>query len=174
MKENKKMDRKILFRGKSTEQKKWLYGDILHEIHEGGPIATPSIHYEKNGLPWFENVEIGTIGQYIGLEDRKGTKIFEGDVLKCTQKESLEYNDDGISDRYVVKFDFGWIGCCGFTAFPVSSLDDESFEMAVQQLGGDITWPNNNVLLNHQHYDIIGNIHDQPELGKNGLIEYHP
>ena len=42
--------------------------------------------------------------------------------------------------------------------------DDEQFEIATQQLGGLITWPDDNVLNNCWHYEIIGNVYENPEM----------
>ncbi len=76
--------REILFRGKCEENKKygvekskWVYGDLVHCDDE----YTPSISVDENG--WYGNyrVDPSTVGQFTGLLDRNGTRIFDGDIV---------------------------------------------------------------------------------------------
>jgi uncharacterized phage protein (TIGR01671 family) len=83
-------------------------------------------------------VDPATVGQYVGRDDPNGTKIFEGDVMTCGTV--VEFNTDGIG---------GCSYCYGAfygTGFIVSS-DDKLYYFDKR---------------NH----VIGNIHDNPELGK--------
>lgn len=67
----------ISFRGKSIESGKWIYGDLLH-------IGEDSLYISENPQQSgnIEEVIPDSVGQYIGLNTRKGTRIYEGDILK--------------------------------------------------------------------------------------------
>lgn len=67
--------REILFRGKRKDGKGWAYGDLnQNDIHNGVSIRT-------NGCI-ITSVLSETIGQFTGLLDKSGIKIFENDKIK--------------------------------------------------------------------------------------------
>ena len=143
--------REILFRGKRPDNGEWVEG--WYEMYPFGrwPVKTSIIPSEGAKAGHYEHVEVdsSTVGQYTGLKDKNGQRIFEGDMIKPF--------DDEI-DKMVVEFrqgqfllclygergymaEYGWeesgnYGC--FEAEPLSSYGDD--------------------------IEVIGNIHDSPEL----------
>lgn len=130
--------REILFRGKRVDNGKWVEGDFCHPSN----ICKESIGYDEqlkqSGVPIWEdyNVQPETVGQYTGLTDKNGKKIFEGDIVKTTL---------GITR---IVFD----KCRGFGGY-----SDQK-----RKTGGLIYLQGIDLAFG----EIIGNIHDNPELLK--------
>lgn len=71
--------REILFRGWNKKNKKWIYG--YYFVNRGVHFISPDGF--ANPLDSYEDyvVEADTVGQYTGMKDAKGKRIFEGDIL---------------------------------------------------------------------------------------------
>ena len=138
--------REILFRGKRVDNGEWEYGAYIkatrhwHKrgIHEDWICSSVLQNGGYLNMVSKYPVTADSIGQYTGLTDKKGEKIFEGDVLNFVWFSSFGVARD---DRGVVRYDDE------FCAFCVTS-----------NAGG--TWAWSEV----EHAEVIGNIHDDAYL----------
>ena len=68
--------REILFRAKRKDDGKWVYGDLTHVIR-----ITPNRDKKCIRVGGYD-VDESTIGQFTGMLDSNGEKIFEGDIVE--------------------------------------------------------------------------------------------
>lgn len=135
--------REILFRGKpigvdnpdDASHAYWIEGSLVHQTkYYGDPVDRYHILYtgEFDG-DYYDDVIVRpeTVGQFTGLLDKNGKKIFEGDIVR---------DDDG--DVEIVKFIKG-------SYYPFVQIYDH------------LWW-------DADECKIIGNIHDNPGLLKEG------
>lgn len=136
--------REILFRGKRLDDGEWVCGSFSPDAREvrGSKFEMPGFirnyDFEYDGLCLVITHEVDrkTVGQYTGLRDKNGKRIFEGDIVRCGTGRICKvtfFISPGVSG-----FDLVAIG--GFDAPP----------------------PYNWALFTDT--EVIGNIHDNPEL----------
>jgi hypothetical protein len=124
--------RDIIFRGKRVKDGKWGYGSLFSsmtgqkfirwEVDDDGEIE---------GIVRYEVIP-ETVGQFIGLLDKNGKKIFEGDIVRIEDFANavVKWRED--------------IACWTLQGYIIGNTWDSSM------------------------LEVIGNIHDNPELLEGG------
>ena len=93
------MKREISFRGARVCDGHFVNGSLVEvngECDSNESVPHIVISYGPDTFDWFE-VEPETVGQYTGIDDREGEKIFEGDIFKIGAENNI----------YTVRFDYG-------------------------------------------------------------------
>ena len=135
--------REIKFRGRSVHTDNWCYGSFVNNFDEPY-ICGFDIWEQGRNKEWSEEkVELHTVGQFTGLHDKNGKEIYEGDIVRFNQKFLIE-------NILFVGYEYSHIG--GF-----SLCTKEGY----YGMFGD-AW------LEPFYCEVIGNIHDNPELLKGG------
>lgn len=172
------MNREILFRGKGFG--KWHYGSYIH-FDKKPTNGCCNINYKDfivtNGDEhYFPITDLSSVGQYTGLKDKNGKEIFEGDIIQVKEYENIlmqGFNDDP-------------------NCFDVFTLDEIKGDLRLSYTSpviweeGTFCISTNGDWLHHNDmflavlfgdmkrsspifdFEVIGNIHDNPEMVKGG------
>lgn len=125
--------REILFRAKRIDDGEWIEGLLCYNIYSHLSIQPTK---EENCCP----ILMASIGQFTGLTDKNGKKIFEGDIVKGAWNTVFQVVYD---DCYL-----------GFRA-----KEKDGFHNCIDYYGLD-------------RLEVIGNIHDNPQLLKEEGVKY--
>nr|DAJ39469.1 MAG TPA: YopX protein [Caudoviricetes sp.] len=165
------MNREIKFRGKRVNGGEWVYGMTI----SNGTIKRKAndVFFEVAENKWV-GVHPETLGQYTGLKDRNRKEIYEGDIMQVREYENIlmrEFNDD------TSRFDM-------FTIDEIKGDMRNSYTSPVIWEEGTFCISTNGDWLHHNDmflavlfgdmkrsspifdFEVIGNIHDNPELIK--------
>ena len=138
-------EREILFRGKRVDNGEWIEGYFLpgnerQSLHPCIFVYLP----ETQNFECFD-IDIDTLGEYTGVKDKNGTRIFEGDIIKITGFHTTAIAAVKYGSTSEKSTHWGWYfdDNDGHTYFLMSKAFCEDYNAI-----------------------IIGNIHDNPELLK--------
>ena len=132
--------REILFRGKRLDNGAWETGSLVI-VRIGCRDAQYYIADKMTG--YHTPVDPSTIGQYTGLKEKNGKRIFEGDIVAQNWYDYDEPRDDS----------FGKVVFCEYDcSFSVMDVNKDGF-MPLGRCGSY-----------HWEVEVIGNAHDNPEL----------
>ena len=132
--------REILFRGKRLDNGAWETGSLVivrMDCHDAQ-------YYIADKMTGYHTpVDPSTVGQYTGLKDKNGKRIFEWDIVAQNWYDYDEPRDDS----------FGKVVFCEYDgSFSVMDVNKDGF-MPLGRCGSY-----------HWEVEVIGNIHDNPEL----------
>ena len=145
--------REILFRGKRIDNGDWVDGclaayDLICQNYPEDISNATGEYYGQTPYVGFVEVDTETVGQFTGLMDKNGRGIFEGDILHISKIA------DGLGAYYQPPFDYPvnvavkWDLCAWMWE---TLCEDKRY----------ISFPD---AWCHYECEIIGNIHDNPEL----------
>ena len=134
--------REILFRGKRMDDGEWVEGYLVKAV--GGECMILPVTTEHCGGAEFSegyHCDPTTVGQYTGLKDKNGKRIFEGDICRNTRTGEI------VSVK--------WHGTMAGYVWDKRRADSFLFDFGELFRACD-------------KYEVIGNIHDNPEMLKGG------
>lgn len=145
--------RDIIFRAKTIDDSRWKYGDLITVKREN------LCGIKENSVLGIKHLcKSGTIGEYTGLSDKNGTKIFEGDIVSV----DYDVNYTGVARHRIGNFKVVFKNGC-FMKESIANPQLSLFE--------------NNERKGLYHFipsdvcTIIGNIYDNPELLAEGAAD---
>ena len=157
--------REILFRGKRTDNGTWTCG-YLFCISERAYLCWGT----TNNVPNTKEVIPETVGQYTGLTDKNGRKIFEGDVILYHHKVKKLVPCEDATQEEIQHYGLDHVTGLGLAYRPTKTIRYKGYVTI------DNLWGANINLTNNCHWwlcekngqltsvEIIGNIYDNPEL----------
>lgn len=140
--------RDIIFRGKRLDNGEWETGSLIISMVCG----IKQYHIQREGTAGYLYcfaVDPDTVGQYTGLQDKNGKKIFEGDIFK------EDYSG-------IVRSVFRVPGGLAFEDNPVSFGYDHRAPVYPYSSIAEMQ----NASWLSKYCEVVGNIHDNPDLLK--------
>ena len=159
--------REILFRGKRVDNGEWVEGYCAAESYTKNTYNHGYILENEKDLfakkAWL--VDSRTVGQSTGMTDKNGKKIFEGDIVKLFDVAVGEIVQEcgafGIGCRQLIDFDYlasEIAPVTGHNNTPLFCYNDNFVSL------WELYWNYNEKNDEISVIEVIGNIHDNPEL----------
>ncbi|EPS8735746.1 YopX family protein [Listeria monocytogenes] len=142
--------REIEFRGNRIDNGEWIYGNLMQfedsatfifaDERKGASTLTYA-HFIINNM---HAIDEKTVGQYTGLKDKNGKKIFEGDIVAFSE-----------DDFHVFNSQVEYFSEVGYPAFDIKVPSTYYFDSNVFS---EVS------MSGLYEIEVIGNIHENPEL----------
>lgn len=154
--------REILFRGKRTDNGEWIYGDLMQNVD---CIKIREQEKDVKHIAKSFEIDLETVGQYTGLADKNGKRIFDGDIIRYTfdSPDDPTATENGLKARTGRIFWSDWRASFAVTAGRNGSAslnNDVARYVRGRQVYEYVRGANT--------VEVIGNIHDNQELLKGG------
>ena len=167
--------REILFRGKRTDNGEWV---------DGFYTRVADVHYILSGI--FDSLTNGiintrgykvipeTVGQYTGLTDKNGRKIFEGDIILYHHNVKKLVPCEDATQEEIQHYGLDHVTGLGLAYRPTRTIRYKGYVTIDNLWGLDLNLGNRCQWWRCKEgeqlmaVEVIGNIHDNPELLEGG------
>ena len=144
--------REILFRGKRIDNGKWIKGFYYERLNPFTEDGHPVKYFIADVPPFANEIHQETIGQFTGLFDKNGAKIFEGDIIEFGSRNLVVWWDQE-------KFQWRAKAVLDTPTSPYEYFRDKEWDDI------DLGWIYAELpSIGKTTTTIIGNIHDNPEM----------
>jgi uncharacterized phage protein (TIGR01671 family) len=155
------MNREYEFRG--FDSREWRYGDL--EYNRKDDVARIHTYKEDGSYGKQYLVDPYTVGEFTGMTDKNGVKIFEGDVVKriSVNSDSSLYYDCGvvIFDNGNASFKLSMYKCV-FNGRDIGLFDDD--DDATCNFVTNVVYDGQTPQEDEYYYEVIGNVYDNSDL----------
>ena len=144
------MKREIEFRGQRADNKEWVYGFYYKRTYFYGDlsvkhyiiVSNEDLGYDQ-ALEYYEVIP-ETVGQYVGIKDKNGKKVYEGDIVYCS------YNNCEVV--------FGLYGVCDYKTVGFFMKVNEA--LFTDEEDNFVYWG----FEDGDKIEVLGNVYENPEL----------
>ena len=129
--------REILFRGRRLDNSEWVVGIFSYsKWYLNGEFTGEITYYIRPvGTQDAFEIDVSTAGQYIGLTDKNGNRIFEGDIIKQIWHKSNERDKRSVGKIFFDERNFAYAAMDVETGeiIPIGRADADNWE--VERIG---------------------------------------